>query len=322
MMGKSSVRSFLLEQGLADEFIPVRAPWVDNRGGVGTRYIPVSPIWLKFFGKMLRLRRRRFDLAFVLSGKTDIRHNLTLWLTGARRRVGFGYAGGGFLLTDNVSPDLSDPNETALTLQLLKHLNIPPVGYANLLRVPSEDQEFAAKFLYEAGVKEGDLLIGLHPGARVPTRQWGGDRFRDVARQVMERYGAKILWFTDPAQPSVNSPNANFIPVSLPLRQFLAVLSRCQLVVCNESGPMHIAAGLGVPVVAVFGPQYPEWFSPVGNRHEVVIRRDVWCRPCIDQCIYPEPYCLSLISVDQVARVVLQKMDRLSFTAKNGVSIS
>jgi heptosyltransferase-2 len=322
MMGKSSVRSFLLEQGLADEFIPVRAPWVDNRGVLGTRYIPVSPIWLKFFGEMLRLRSRRFDLAFALSGKTDIRHNLMLWLTGARRRVGFGYAGGGFLLTDDLSPDLSDPNETALTLQLLKHLNILPVGCADLLYVPLEDHEFAAKFLYGAGVKNGDLLVGVHPGARVRTRQWGGDRFRDVARQIMERYGAKILWFTDPAQPSVNSPHGNFIPVALPLRQFLALLSCCQMLVCNDSGPMHLAAGLGVPVVAVFGPTQPEWFSPVGNRHEIVIRRDVWCRPCVDQCIYPEPYCLSLISVDQVVQAVFQKIDRLSFAARNGVSIS
>lgn len=322
VMGKSSVRSFLLEQGLADEFIPVRAPWVDNRAVLGTRYIPVSPTWLKFFGEMLRLRRRRFDLAFALSGKTDIRHNLMLWLTGARRRVGFGYAGGGFLLTDNVLPDLSDPNETVLTLQLLKHLNIPTVGYTNLLHVPLEDQEFAAKFLFEAGVKEGDLIIGVHPGASTRTRQWGGDRFRDVARRVMERYGAKVLWFTDPAQPGVNSANGNCIPVSVPLRQFLAVLSRCQLLVCNDSGPMHMAAGLGVPVVAVFGPTQPEWFSPVGDRHEIVIRRDIWCRPCADHCIHPEPYCLSLISVDQVALAVFQKMDRLFLTAKNRASIS
>lgn len=308
-LGKSSTESFLREQGLADELIPIRVPWAEHMSR-WRRYNPFSPLWLSFAWGLIRLRERHFDLAFA-SGRSDIRHNLALWLTGARQRVGYGYGGGGFLLTDVVLPDLGHPHVTDLTLQLLKHLNIPTIRDGPLLSVSAEDRDFADKMLTERGVGPNDLLVGIHSGARKQVRQWGDDRFRDVTRQIVERFGGKIIWFADPAQPLAVSTDSNIIPVSLPLRQFLAVLSRCRLLVCNDSGPMHMAGGLGVPVVAIFGPTQPEWFGPLGGQHRVVIHRDVWCRPCADRCLFEEPYCLRLIPVEQVMEAVTEVMESL-----------
>jgi ADP-heptose:LPS heptosyltransferase len=309
-LGKSSAESFLREQELADELIPIRVPWAEHVSR-WRRYNPFSPLWLNFAWSLIRLRKRHFDLAFA-SGRSDIRHNLALWLTGARRRVGYGYAGGGFLLTDVVPPDLGHPHVTDLTLQFLRHLNIPIVRDRSLLSVTAEDQDIADKILTERGVGPNDLLVGIHSGARKQVRQWGEERFREVALQIVERFGGKILWFADPAQFPALSTGPSIIPVSLPLRQFLAVLSRCRLLVCNDSGPMHMAGGLGVPVVAVFGPTQPEWFGPLGSQHRVVIRRDVWCRPCADHCLFEEPYCLRLIPVEQVMEAVTEVMESLS----------
>jgi len=309
-LGKSGSESFLRDQELADELIPIRVPWAEHMSR-WRRYNPFSPLWPKFAWSLIRLRKRHFDLAFA-SGRSDIRHNLALWVTGARRRVGYGYAGGGFLLTDVVTPDLGHPHVTDLTLQYLRHLNIPTVRDSSLLRVSAEDQDSADKILTERGVGPNDILVGIHSGARKQVRQWGEDRFRELARQMAERFGAKIIWFADPAQPHAVPKGPNIIPVSLPLRQFLAVLCRCRLLVCNDSGPMHMAAGLGVPVVAVFGPTQPEWFGPLGSQHRVVIRRDVWCRPCADHCLFEEPYCLRLIAVKQVMEAVTEVMESLS----------
>jgi ADP-heptose:LPS heptosyltransferase len=312
-VGKSSTESFLREQELADELIPIRVPWAEHVSR-WRRYNPFSPLWPSFAWSLILLRKRHFDLAFA-NGRSDIRHNLALWLTGARRRVGYGYAGGSFLLTDVVLPDLGHPHVTDLTLQFLKHLNIPTVHDGSLLRVSAGDQEFADKILTERGAGPNDLLVGIHAGARKQARQWGEDRFRQVALQIVERFGGKIIWFADPAQPHAVSTGPNIIPVSLPLRQFLAVLSRCRLLVCNDSGPMHMAGGLGVPVVAVFGPTQPEWFGPLGSQHRVVIRGDVWCRPCADHCLFKEPYCLRLIPVEQVMEAVAQVMESLSLAS-------
>jgi glycosyl transferase family 9 (putative heptosyltransferase) len=67
---------------------------------------------------------------------------------------------------------------------------------------------------------------------------------------------------------------------------------------------MHLANLLDVPVVAIFGPQRPEWFGPRGPQDLVVIRPEIWCRPCIDSCIFDQPHCLRLISTDDVYRAV------------------
>ena len=127
-------------------------------------------------------------------------------------------------------------------------------------------------------------MVGIHPGSRVPARTWGEDGFREVARQMTETFGAKIIWFADPADLSAAPKMANLVPASLSLEQFLAVLSACKFLVCNDSGPMHMSGALGVPVVAIFGSTFPDWYRPPGNLHRVVTRRDVPCRPCGDHC--------------------------------------
>jgi ADP-heptose:LPS heptosyltransferase len=65
---------------------------------------------------------------------------------------------------------------------------------------------------------------------------------------------------------------------------------------------MHFASLLGVPVVAIFGPQNPTWFGPRGPRDQVVIRPEMWCRPCFDYCIFDQPYCLRAIEPKDVLK--------------------
>jgi ADP-heptose:LPS heptosyltransferase len=314
VLGRSSVQSLLLEQNLADELIPLRVPWAEYASR-WKKYNFFRPVWSVFLLGLIALRRRSFDLAFV-AGQGDLRYNAAIWLTGTRRRVGYGFAGGAVFLTDVVSPDLAHPHKTDLCLQLLRNLGIPTLREDRLIHVPAEDQESATKFLSEHGITREDLLIGVHAGARMAVRQWGDDRFQEVARQIRSRFGAKMLWFTDPAQSMSIDEGCNMIPVCLPLPQFLAVLSQCRLLVCNDSGPMHMAAGLGVSTVAIYGPTQPEWFSALGKEHQIVIRRDVWCRPCADRCIFDEPYCLRLISVDQVMEAVTEVIGNISLSRR------
>jgi heptosyltransferase-2 len=72
---------------------------------------------------------------------------------------------------------------------------------------------------------------------------------------------------------------------------------------------MHLANLLGIPLVAVFGPQRPEWFGPRGPRDRVVIRPEFPCRPCFDYCIFDKPYCLRAVIVDDVYAAVASQMN-------------
>jgi ADP-heptose:LPS heptosyltransferase len=298
----TSIETLLLDQGFVDELIPVPVPWLVDVS-VWKKYSPFSLNWPKFLWQLRQLSNRNFDLAFS-GGRGDIRYSLALWFTGAKRRVGYGYAGGGFLLTDVVVPDLTRPHQTELALQLLEYLGIPIIRDGQLVNLSPKDEVFSLKFLTEHGIGMDDLVVGVHPGSRVPTRQWGEERFREVVKQLTEQHGAKVVWFAEPNSLPDQTSSRNFVSISLPLREFLAVLSRCRFLVCNESGPMHLAAAVGVPVVSIFGSGFPEWYRPLGEAHRIVIRRDMWCRPCADRCIFKEPYCLRLIPVEEVMQAV------------------
>jgi heptosyltransferase-2 len=261
---------------------------------------------------MRSLRPRQFDLAFSCGWSSELQGNFAIWLSGAQRRVGYGYAGGAYCLTEVVDPDLARPHILDRNLRLLESIGVPVIPHQETVCVAAEDAAAAIKLFTHLGATARDLIIGIHPGAGSAIREWGDDRFAAVGRWAADQFGAKILWFSDPGKPKpLPSGLKDALPLTLPLREFTSALSGCQLFICNDSGPMHVAAGLGVPVVAVFGPQRPEWFGPYGEGHQVVIRHDVWCRPCGDRCIWGEPHCLRLISVEQVMRAVRAALERL-----------
>lgn len=308
-INQSSIETLITRQSLADELIPMPIPWL-VAVSPWKRYNPFSLRWPAFVRRLLQLRRRHFDLAFA-GGRTDIRYNLVLWLVGAQRRIGHGYAGGGALLTDVVQPDMSRPQQSELPLQLLEYVGVKQRTSGTLLSVFPEERDFAANFLATHGIGPHDFVVGIHPGSRVAARSWDQQRFQTVARELTEQHNAKVLWFNDPSDSRPVPASENIVSASLPLREFLALLARCQFLVCNDSGPMHLAGAVGIPVVAIFGSTFPEWFKPPGDLHRIVTRRDIWCRPCGDRCIHPEPYCLTLIPVDQVMKQVTELIAEL-----------
>jgi ADP-heptose:LPS heptosyltransferase len=288
---------------LVDELIPARFPW-SIHFSQWRRYNPFSKIWRELGRTVSYICRQEFDL--VLSARGDLRDNFVLWLTGIRRRVGYGFLGGGFLLTELAMPDLNRQHRSDCWLRLLEHLGKPILERRPHLEISRQEQEFAKKFLAARGIGEGELVIAIHPGARIRTRQWGEQNFRAVGEALAAQFPVKILWFQDPSESNACAADGKFVPATLPLRQFMAVLACCKLLICNDSGPMHIASALGVPLVAVFGPTEPAWFGPLGEQARIVIRKSFWCRPCADRCIFDQPYCLRAISVGQVVQAAAE----------------
>jgi len=299
----------LLEhQGLVNEVITVRVPWAQHYSR-WRKYNPFSPLWIELLRTLRFLHAQHFDLAFT--ARADIRENCILWLAEIRRRVGYAFGGGGYFLTDIVTPDLEHPHFAVRWLRLLEHLGRPILVRQPSLSVSREEERVAEQYLAERGIQGQDFLVGIHPGARSVTRQWGEENFEMVAQRLRAQYPVKILWFQDPSQGRSAQGTDDFIPLSLPLRQFMAVLKRCRLFICNDSGPMHISTALGVPVVAVFGPTAPMWFGPLGPDNRIVIQSGFWCRPCFDYCLFDQPYCLRTISIDSVLNAATAALDAM-----------
>jgi ADP-heptose:LPS heptosyltransferase len=315
LLVNAGLASFLEGQGLVDEFIAVRVPWAQHHSR-WKKYNPFSRHWISLAQTLQALRKRQFDWA--ISGRMDVRDNFLLWLSGAARRIGYGLGGGGFLLTDRVNPDLSRPHRADIWLHLLEALGKPADRDLSGMRLTEDELAAAQSFLQEKGIPSDGFLIGVHPGARMAVRRWGDERFAEVARELVAESDAHILWFSDPGNPSEAPRLERCHAVSLEFRSFLAVLSRCRLLICNDSGPMHVANLLGVPVVAVFGPQKPEWFGPRGAQDRVVIRPEFWCRPCFDYCIFDEPHCLRTIAPGEVVASVRESLKEV----RRGVSLT
>jgi ADP-heptose:LPS heptosyltransferase len=309
LLGNPALSSFLDGQGIIDEFIPARVPWARhfNRW---RKYNPFSLDWISLAHTIFALRKRKFDWAF--SGRMDVRDNALLWLIGSCRRIGYGLGGGGSFLTDAVFPDLSRQHRTDIWLRLLEALGVLPDRSFGGFRLTDADVASARSFLSERGIPPDGLLVGIHPDARLATRRWGGENFAEVARRIVEDTAMHVLWFSEPGHLIEAPPLDRCHTASLSLRSFLALLSYCKLLVCNDSGPMHLANLLDVPVVSVFGPTNPIWFGPRGARDRVVIRPEFWCRPCFDYCIFKQPRCLKTISTDEVYSAVKDALQRLS----------
>lgn len=301
LLVNAALPNFLEGEGLVDEFFAVRVPWAQHFHR-WRKYNPLSRDWISLFSAIRTLRRRRFDWAF--SGRMDLRDNLILWLTRAHRRIAYGLGGGGSLLTDRVAPDLSRPHRTDLWLHLLEAIGVSLDRRPGRLRLANAQMAAATSFLRERGIPEGAFLVGIHPGARSATRRWNHERFAEVAQRLVREARAYVLWFSQPGEPYYAPALEHCYPVSLDFRSFLAVLSCCSLFICNDSGPLHLANLLDVPVVAIFGPQRPESFGPRGAHDRVVIRPEFSCRPCFDDCIFDQPYCLRAISTDEVFSAV------------------
>ena len=215
------------------------------------------------------LPARHFDVVFKAC--MHIREHVVLGLSGGDRRIAYAFGGGDRVLTDAIP--IGDPNrhKSADWLRLLATFGGPQTVEAPRLKVSEVERRWADDFLRASGVSPGTLLVGVHPGASVAEKRWPLDRFSEVAASLTRRDGARVLAFIDPqGYGAALAEVSGVIPAKVGLRELMALIERCRLLVCNDSGPMHIAGALGVPTVAIFGTGINLWFAPLGEGHRLI----------------------------------------------------
>ena len=192
-----------------------------------------------------------------------------------------------------------------------------------------DDVKFAEHFLLERNVEKDDIVVGVHPGARWKTKRWDEARFAQACRTLIDRFKCKVLLFGDSGEERLVEDIEKELPkakalkaVGLSLGALMALIQRCACLVTNDSGPMHIASALSVPVVAIFGPTHPRLgFAPLGSR-SVVLCADVDCSPCSlhggKRCWKKSKLCMDLIqpemAVEAVEKVLEEKKSLLKGT--------
>lgn len=268
VLAKSYARDLLEGSGLVDEVIVADLPWTAQQN----KYRLTRPTARELRGLIGRLRIEKFDL--TVDARMDIRSNLLAAATGAERRVGYDVGGGGWLLTDSLPSDRGGTHRVEDWLALLSLLGVSgqPAGAERstpCLAVSSGERSGAAQSL-NAAAGNGRPTIGYHPGGSHPGKRWPRERFKSLVNEQLGSLGGRHIVFLGPADEDDGCWPAGATVMRPSLRELMALLTWCDVLVCNDSGPMHIADALGVPVVAVFEVGNPEWFGPSGPRATVI----------------------------------------------------
>ncbi|MDE2179232.1 MAG: glycosyltransferase family 9 protein [candidate division NC10 bacterium] len=255
------------------------------------------------------LRQGRYDLVVDLQGL--LKSALMVICAGARFRVGLAGAreGSERALTHVVPLPPGPLHAVDRYLEVARFLGADSLLKTFVFPSRPDDGARAEALLAEAGVKPDSLVIALNPQARWTTKLWGEERFARLGEMLARQHGARILVIGSSSDLPLARRLANgmdpapFVAAGrTDLKVLIALLKRIDLLVTVDSGPMHLAAALGTPLIALFGPTDPRLIGPYGG-DGVVLRVPLPCSPCSKRrCqIKEDRLCMHSISVEQVA---------------------
>lgn len=273
-------------------FIAFDPPWTAFRNKYQLWHWP----WAELRTFIIRLRRERFDVA--VSVRNDPRDHLLMLLAGIQDRVGFPSHGSNPLLTRPVERHADHHHKVEDWRQLGTVLRIEGIENASP-RLASGAYRSSRIDQLLGNVRKP--LVVLHPGARIPVRRWPQEYFSELLKRLQAEFDFDLALVVEPdGYGEKLVPQAQIVISSLSLPELVDLLSRADLLLCNDSGPGHIAAACQTPTLVVFGPGDPDCFRPWGDIHQTVLRDFCSYRPCFDYCRYSEPFCLTRLTPDVI----------------------
>lgn len=249
------------------------------------------------------LRRERFDRSVDFS--TNDRSAIASWFIGAKERLGWdmpgGFWGRKFCYNQRVVPDKEMRHESARLVHLLSAWKIPPPRtFEAEIRADPALAEAAKRILPD------ERAVICHVASSQPKKEWPLAHWSKLHRLATDA-GWKMVFTTargERAQSLMTAlqkaaPEAVILPLIADLPLFLAVLQRAAVFISGDTGPLHFAAGLGVPAISLFGPSSPEQWAPVGERHQTLQGTTCGCDGHLPVCT-STTHCLAAITPEQV----------------------
>lgn len=257
----------------------------------------------------LALRKKKFDLAIMLHPTNRV--HLIAFLAGIPERIGFDRKLS-FFLTKKMphTKEKGEKHELEYTLDLLKLADISARDRETFVTVRKEDIMTAEKMLEEYHVGAGVPLIAVNPGASCASKRWAPKNFAILCDDLARKFKARILVISDRSNSEFADAVASKMrhePVNLAgkttVGELSALLSKCALFISNDSGPVHIASALKVPVISIFGRKdpglSPRRWAPAYEK-SVVFHKDPGCEVCLAHTCKKGFRCLEAVTPDEV----------------------
>lgn len=286
-------------------------PWV---AGVFTSAPFVDKVWSEprpaGLGDWMRIatsiRKQRFDMALLFPNSFE--SAAMMFLGRVPQRVGYATDGRSWMLTQSMKPSSEKRHQIHYYLDLAAAVSAAVDHPSIEIQASSEEKSQARKLLASVGIPQDRRFLVLNPGAAYGSaKRWGEDRFAEAGDALAVELGIDVVIIGSEKERSiaerVQGLMRNRVAVlngKTSLETLIGVISESSLVLTNDSGPMHIAAALGVPTVAVFGPTDDMATGPYGLKTRI-IRQPVDCSPCMLRDCPIDHRCMTRVSADAVA---------------------
>jgi heptosyltransferase-2 len=280
-----------------------------------------------------QLRKEKFDIALLLQNAFDVAW--LAWRAGIPERIGYARDARGPFLTRPIRPPREGEipkHESHYYFELLRRagwastpMSIPPIRL-----LVSEGARKRGDFtLRAAGATETAWRCAIAPGASYGAAKcWLPERFAQLADRLISECGADVIFFGTPGEKEIEArirTSMKSRPISLvgqtSMRDLAELFASCSVFIGNDSGAMHVAAAVGLPVIGIFGSTDPEGTSPV-TEHFTLIREAVSCSPCFLRGCPVDHRCMTRIGVDSVFAAAMQvKNSSRNLTARSAENV-
>ena len=277
------------------------------------------------------LRERRFDAAFLLQNAFEAA--FIAWCARIPARIGYARDGRSLFLTHacDIDPEVRKVHQAYYYLGILSGIGLLPARSWNGKGTPlsieigirEPDQISAAAMLKANGIREGEPVVGMNPGAYYgEAKRWFPERYAAVGDRIAEQYGARILLFgsqndlrtTQEVASRMKHP-AIVLAGRTTLGELMGLIRKCDLLITNDSGPMHLAAALNVHQLAIFGSTSEVATGPL-SPNALVIKYPVSCNPCFLRKCPTDFRCMTGITVEMVVAAAREIIGK-KLTTKN-----
>ena len=267
-------------------------------------------IGVEFLRLLAELRKQRYDVAVLDAAQLAFHFGLIAYLTGAKDRVGFDWDGRGYFHT--VCVPWSDKHFIELNLDVIKALKATPDSTVAEFWIDEKSILDTKNMLKQHGITPDDSFVCINVSSKSPAKFWPYDRWVKLTDTINDRYDVKIVFTGIPSDYALAKPimdRINNSAISLigktNIHQLAVILKMTSLLITVDSGPMHVATGLGTNIVALFSCRdYPYEWIPL-TKNSIVVRSEVPCTGCRQIiCPIPEHPCMNKITVEDVLKAV------------------
>lgn len=262
---------------------------------------------LKSIEFAFKLKKKKFDLALILHSTN--RTHLVTFLAGITKRVGWGKKMK-FLLTDKLkqNKDQGKKHESEYNLDFLRHLGVPATEKELYFPLQEKENKRVDEILEKNNIAQKDRIVVVHPSASCPSKRWPQDKFIELIRMIDKYKEVKTIVITSADQKQfgekiIKKTEAIDLRGLLTISETASLLNKASLLISCDSGPVHIAAALGVPVISIFGRNQaglsPQRWAPLG-KNSYFLHKNVGCKTCLAHNCQKGFKCLQAIKPEEV----------------------